>query len=174
MRVRRPRKHILVQPADELVRRIRQIPLHFLNDRAPLLRPLRRSHIHSPQARSLCLQRYIDVRCRNRRIELSNVLLRIRIILTAKLRIDRRGLVRRHPLTSAKRHMFQRMSAPRETHRRLVSTHHKVHLDGCNRRQRIGNDHYPKPIRQRLPDNSMTLSRLCCKRSHHQTNRRSP
>ena len=84
---------------------------------------------------------------------LSDVLLRIRVLTAAQLRIDRGDLIRAQPRASAKRHVFLRMGHSRETRGRFVAARQVVLLHGDHRRQRIPHNHHAQTILQGGPDN---------------------
>ena len=159
VRVRRAREHVLVQPGQKFVGRIRKVARDFLLDRAPLLIPLRVRIVDPTQARRLRLQRHVDVRRRHRLEILRDVLLRVRIVVAAHERKNCRRLIRRHPLAPAERHVLLRVRHARKSIRRLVATHEEVRFHRHHRRQRIADDHHPHPVGESgAGDGSLSIS----------------
>ena len=82
MGVRRARKQVLIHPREELVCRIGEIAGHFLLDSASLLRPLGVGILDLAHAGRVHPQDDVEIRRRNGRKILGDVLLRVGVVLT--------------------------------------------------------------------------------------------
>ena len=140
VRVRSAGEQVLVEPVDELVGWVGEIARHLLLDRPALLRPLLVRVVDAVHAGGLRLQGDVEVGGGHGGKVLRDVLLRIGVVLAAKLGIDGGGLVGRHAGAAAKRHVLLGVGHAGETIGRLIAADQQVGLDGNHGGERVAQD----------------------------------
>ncbi len=94
-------------------------------------------------------QRNLQILRRHSHKVLRDVLLRIGILVTAQLRVNRRDLIRAEAGAPAERHMLLRVRRSRKTRGRFVAPGDVILFDRHDRRQRIAHDYDAKPVVER-------------------------
>ncbi len=148
VRVGRAGEQIDVEPIDKFIGGIGQVARDFLLDGAALLIPLRLGIINAAHAGGLGLEGDVEIGGGQRGVVLGDVLLGIRIVVAAQLRVDGSGLIGGHAAASAEGHVLLGVRHSGETVRRFIAADHEVGLDGDHGRQRIPDDDHVHAVGQ--------------------------
>jgi len=138
---------------DELVGRVGEVARYFLFNCTFFLGPFLIGVVDAAKARGLRLQRNIKVRCWDGRIVLGDVLLGVRIVFAAELRVDGGRLIGAHPRASAKSHVFLGVGHAWKAGGGFISANEEIGLNGDHRCEGIADNDHMHSVSQCNPRN---------------------
>jgi hypothetical protein len=97
----------------------------------------------------LCLQGDVEIGRGYGGEVLGDVLLRVRVVAAAELRVDRRGLIGGHAGAAAKGHVLFCVRRAGEAGRGFVAANFEVEFHRHDGRQRIAHDHHLQAVCER-------------------------